>query len=262
VSNDFECVTFTVEEGIARLTINRPDVLNALNRRTLDEIDRAVGCVEADEQARGLIITGAGERAFVAGADINQMEGFDAFQGREWCLMGQRIFNRIEALGVPVIAAVNGYALGGGCELALACHMRIASENAKLGQPEVKLGVFPGWGGTQRLPRLVGQGRALEFILSGNFIDAREAWRIGLVNRVVPLERLMEETEGLMRDILANGPMAVSLALSAVRRGMNTTLEEGQNIEADLVGYTFASEDVQEGFNAFLEKRPPRFKGR
>jgi enoyl-CoA hydratase len=249
-------------EGITFVTVNRPDKLNALNDRTVEEIDAAFAAVAADPAVRGVILTGAGEKAFVAGADIAELSTQSPVDGKERSIRGQRVLDRIERLGKPVIAAVNGFALGGGCELAMACHVRIASENAKLGTPEVKLGIMCGYAGTQRLPRLVGKGRALEMLLTGEMVDAAEALRIGLVNRVVPREKLLAEAEGLMRKMLANGPVSLRFTLEAVNDGLETGFDEAQRQEATLFGLICTTEDMKEGTKAFLEKRPARFQGK
>jgi enoyl-CoA hydratase len=242
--------------------VNRPDKLNALNSVVIAELGEAIRSVESDPAARGVILTGAGEKAFVAGADIGEVAGQTPEQGKARSLVGQEVFGRFEALRKPVIAAVNGFCLGGGCELAMACHMRIASERARFGQPEVKLGIGPGYGGTVRLPRLVGRGRALELLLTGDMIDAQEAWRIGLVNRVVPAERLLPEAEKLLGTILAQGPLAIAAVLEAVDTGANMGTPEALRLEANLFGLLSSSEDKREGTQAFLEKRPARFTGR
>jgi len=249
-------------EGITFVTVNRPDKLNALNDATVAEIDAAFAAVAADPAVRGVILTGAGEKAFVAGADIAELATQSPVDGKERSIRGQRVLDRIERLGKPVIAAVNGFALGGGCELALACHVRIASENAKLGTPEVKLGIMCGYAGTQRLPRLVGKGRALEMLLTGEMVDAAEALRIGLVNRVVPREKLLAEAEGLMRKMLANGPVSLRFTLEAVNDGLETGFDEAERQEATLFGLICTTEDMKEGTKAFLEKRPARFQGK
>jgi enoyl-CoA hydratase len=249
-------------EGITFVTVNRPDKLNALNDATVAEIDAAFAAVAADPAVRGVILTGAGEKAFVAGADIAELATQSPVDGKERSIRGQRVLDRIERLGKPVIAAVNGFALGGGCELALACHVRIASENAKLGTPEVKLGIMCGYAGTQRLPRLVGKGRALEMLLTGEMVDAAEALRIGLVNRVVPREKLLAEAEGLMRKMLANGPVSLRFTLEAVNDGLETGFDEAERQEATLFGLICTTEDMKEGTQAFLEKRPARFQGK
>ena len=254
-------LTFELTDGIARVTINRPDKLNALNAIVIHELSDAVTRIETDAAVRGVIVTGAGSKAFVAGADIGELTEQGVTSGRNRALLGQQVFRRLEQCGKPVVAAVNGFALGGGCELAMACHLRVASENAKFGQPEVKLGIAPGYGGTVRLPRIVGKARALELLLTGEMIDAEEARRIGLVNRVVPPERLLAESEGLLRSILANGPLAVRACLEAVDAGLDMSLDQALLLEAGYFGVLSATEDMQEGTKAFLEKRKPAFKG-
>jgi enoyl-CoA hydratase len=254
-------LSFDLTDGIARLTINRPDKLNALNAIVIAELGDAVTRVETDAAVRGVIVTGAGTKAFVAGADIGELTEQNPVTGRNRALTGQLVFRRLERCGKPVIAAVNGFALGGGCELAMACHLRIASENAKFGQPEVKLGIAPGYGGTVRLPRLVGRARALELLLTGEMIDAAEALRIGLVNRVVPSDRLLPETETLLRAILANGPLAVRACLESVDAGAEMGVDQALLLEAGYFGLLSATEDMHEGTKAFLEKRKPSFKG-
>jgi enoyl-CoA hydratase len=258
----YENLTVASRDGIAVVTVNRPDKLNALNARTVEELDAAFSSLGADPGVSGVILTGAGEKAFVAGADIAELRALGPREAHEVAGRGQRVFARIERLPKPVIAAVNGFALGGGCELALACHLRVASENARLGTPEVKLGLMCGYGGTQRLPRLVGRGRALEILLTGEMVDAAEALRIGLVNRVVPKDKLLAEAEGLLKKMLANGPVAVRYTLEAVASGLEMPLEEGQNLEAALFGVLCTTEDMKEGTSAFLEKRPAQFKGK
>jgi enoyl-CoA hydratase len=250
------------KDGVATVTVNRPDKLNALDDRTMEELDRAFTAFRAESGVRGVILTGSGDKAFVAGADIGELSAQTPIDGRERGIRGQEILDKIENLGKPVIAAVNGFALGGGCELALACHVRLASENAKLGTPEVKLGLMCGYGGTQRLPRIVGKGRALEMLLSGEMIDAQEALRIGLVNRVVPREALRAEAEGLLRKMLGNSPTSLRLTLQAVNAGLEMPLREAQLLEATLFGLLCTTEDMKEGTRAFLEKRPPKFTGR
>jgi enoyl-CoA hydratase len=258
----FENLLYEKKNGIAYVTVNRPAVRNALNAATVRELKTAFDQAKNDEEVRVAILTGAGDKAFVAGADINELATQTPGAGREYALAGQAVFDSIEQLGKPVIAAVNGYALGGGCELAMACTFRIASDNAMLGQPEVKLGVIPGYGGSQRLPRLVGKGRALQILLTGDMVPAAEALRIGLVNAVVAPAELMSAAESIARKIMANGPVAVRLSIEAVNRGMEMTLDEGQFLEAALFGLSCATEDMREGVRAFLEKRPPDFKGR
>jgi enoyl-CoA hydratase len=255
-------VVFEPKEGIAWLTINRPEKLNALDRRTVQEIDRAVAAAGADGAVGVLIVTGVGEKAFVAGADVAELATQTPTEGAEYARAGQAVFDRLEALGKPIIAAINGYALGGGLELAMACTLRVASENARLGQPETSLGIIPGYGGTQRLGRLVGRGRALEMILTGDPIDAREAHRIGLVNRVVPAADLLPAVQTLARTLLSRGPLALRYAMQAVHQGLEMTQAEGLRLEAALFGLACATEDMREGTRAFLEKRKPSFKGR
>ena len=249
-------------DGIARITINRPEKLNALDRQTMREIDGAVAAAGEDPSVGVVIVTGAGERAFVAGADIGELSSQTPVEGTAYARAGQAVLNRLERLGKPSIAAINGYALGGGLELAMACTLRLAAESAKLGQPEVALGIIPGYGGTQRLARLVGAGRALELVLSGDPIDAREAHRIGLVNMVVPAAELLLSAESLARTILTRGPVALRYALQAVREGLQMPLDEGLSMEAALFGLCCATEDMREGTRAFVEKRKPVFKGR
>jgi enoyl-CoA hydratase len=252
---------FELTDGIARITVNRPDKLNALNAIVIAELGDAVTRIETDSAVRGAILTGSGAKAFVAGADIAELSDQGAAGGRARALVGQQVFRRLERCGKPVIAAVNGFALGGGCELAMACHLRIASDQAKFGQPEVKLGIAPGYGGTVRLPRLVGKGRALELLLSGDMIDAKEALRIGLVNRVVPADRLLAEAEAMLRIILTNGPLAIRACLEAVDNGLDMTVDQALLLEASYFGLLSATEDMREGTQAFVEKRKPSFKG-
>jgi enoyl-CoA hydratase len=258
----YDTLLFDVRAGVAFITINRPDKLNALNDQVVDELAHAADRVAIEAAIRGAIITGAGSKAFVAGADIADLAKQGPFDGKARALRGQAMLRRFETCGKPVIAAVNGYALGGGCELALACHLRVASESAKFGQPEVKLGIAPGYGGTQRLPRIVGKGNALYLILTAEMIDAQEAYRIGLVNKVVPPGELLAASETVLRAILAMGPLAVRLALEAVDRGLEMTLEEGLLLEANHFGLLAATHDMKEGLTAFLEKRAPRFEAR
>jgi enoyl-CoA hydratase len=253
---------FEVKDQIARITFNRPQVLNALNRQTLDELDHCLKAIRADEAVRVVIVTGAGEKAFVAGADINELAQQTPVSGREFTLHGQAIIHQFETLGKPSIAAINGFALGGGCEMALACTIRIASRNAKLGQPEVKLGIVPGLGGSQRFPRLCGKGIAHELILTGDMISAEEALRIGLVNRVVEAGELLPAAESIAKKIIANAPLAVKFAMEAVERGMEMPQEEGLYLEATLFGLCCATQDMHEGTRAFIEKRPAKFEGR
>ncbi len=248
-------------DGIAVITINRPQVLNALSVETIDELRRAALEVKDDEEVKGVIITGSGEKAFVAGADISELQELDHDGAKSYSLRGHEALTLFERMHKPVLAAVNGFALGGGCELAMACHVRIASENAKFGQPEVGLGVIPGFGGTQRLARLVGKGRAMQICLTGEIIDAQEAYRIGLVNKVVPADGLMTEAERLVRTIMKHGPKAVELTIEAINRGIEKDLDTGLELEANLFGLAADTEDWKEGTSAFLEKRKPEFKG-
>ena len=250
----------SVEERIATLTVNRPDKLNALNATVIRELGEAIDEVRERDDVAGIILTGAG-RAFIAGADISELTGLSARVGQSLARRGQEVFRRFETCPKPVIAAVNGFALGGGCELAMACHLRIAAEGAKFGQPEVKLGVIPGYGGTQRLARLVGKGRALQLVLTGEMIDAAEAYRIGLVNRVVPADQLMPTSRSVMQQMLANAPLALAACIDVVDRGLEIPLEEAMLLEATQFGVLISTEDTTEGTRAFLEKRPPRFRG-
>jgi enoyl-CoA hydratase len=258
----YATLLFDVTDGLARVTVNRPDKLNALNGDVIRELGEAVTRIESDAAIRGVILTGAGPKAFVAGADIAELAGQGAVDGKARALAGQLVFRRLERCGKPVIAAVNGFALGGGCELAMACHLRVAAENARFGQPEVKLGLGPGYGGTVRLPRLVGKGRALELLLTAGMIDAAEAHRIGLVNRVVPAERLLEETEQLLRSILENGPLAVQLCIESVDAGLEMSLDQALLLEANHFGFLSTTADMREGTAAFLEKRKAKFEGK
>jgi enoyl-CoA hydratase/carnithine racemase len=257
-----ERIAQAVSDHIAVITINRPKVLNALNMATMEELRVAFHDIKNDDGTRVVILAGAGEKAFVAGADINELATQDAVTGMKYGHRGQSVLNLIENLGKPVIACINGFALGGGCELALACTMRFASENAKLGQPEVKLGILPGYGGSQRLPRLVGKGLAMQHILTGEMISAQEAYRIGLVNEVTAAAELIPRAEAIAAKIIANAPLAVQYAMEAVNRGMEMTLAEGLFLEATLFGVCCATEDKKEGTAAFLEKRPAAFKGK
>lgn len=248
--------------GIAVITIDRPEKLNALNRNVMAELRQAFEAATVDSAIRGLILTGAGEKAFVAGADIRELADIDPVGAERLSAQGQTTFRLLENMGKPSVAAINGFSLGGGMELALACTGRIAAENAKLGQPEVKLGIVPGYGATQRLPRLVGRGRALELLLTGDVIDAQEAYRIGMVNHVVPQADLLSFTTAWMHKILANGPLAVALTMQAVDAGYDAGTEAGFRFEALAFGLTAATEDRREGTQAFLEKRAPRFTGK
>jgi enoyl-CoA hydratase len=259
---EYSNLLIDVRDRIATVTLNRPDKLNALNEQTIRELGQAMDEVTAREDVGGVILTGSGEKAFVAGADIGELAKMGTIDGIEVSRMGQQVFRRIELSRKPVIAAVNGFALGGGCELALACHLRVASENAKFGLPEVKLGIIPGYGGTLRLPRIVGKGRALELMLSAEMIDAQEAYRIGLANKVVPQAELAEATRKLMTTILRNGPVAVGLAIECTTRGMEMSVDDGLALESNLFGLLASTEDMREGMNAFLEKRKAEFKNR
>ena len=258
----FEHLVSMIDGAVATLTINRPKVLNALDAATLGELGEAMRALQADASVRVVILTGAGERAFVAGADINELTTLAPDAAKAHAELGQRVFDLIERLGKPVIAAVNGFALGGGCELAMACTVRLAADSARFGQPEVKLGLTPGFAGTQRLPRLVGKGRAMELILGGGVIDAAEAFRIGLVNRVVPAASLMDEARALAQAWAANAPIAMRYSMEAIAHGLETSFAEGSFVEASLFGLAFATEDMREGTRAFLEKRKPAFRGR
>ena len=257
-----ENVLYEKKGAIACVTLNRPKVLNALNGKTWENLRTAFEQARDDDEVRGVILTGAGDKAFIAGADISELAHLSAVEGEESSSNGQAVLNLVENLCKPVIAAINGFALGGGCETAMACTIRIAVESAKFGQPEVKLGVLPGAGGTQRLPRLVGKGRALQLILSGEMITAQEAWRIGLVNEVVPAANLISRAEAILKQIFANAPIAIKHSLQAVNKGMETSQDEGMALEASFFGICAGTEDKREGTSAFLEKRAPRFQGR
>ena len=258
----YENILVEKKNAVAYVTVNRPKVLNALSLATMEELGAAFLEIKDDSAIRVAILTGSGEKAFVAGADIGELAKQDPVSGKKFAHRGQAVLDLIENLGKPVIACVNGFALGGGCELALACTMRLASENAKLGQPEVKLGILPGYGGTQRLPRLVGKGLAMQMILSGEMITAQEAYRIGLVNEVVAAAELIPRAEAIAAKIIANAPLAVQYAMEAINRGMDMTLAEGQFVEAALFGVCCATEDKKEGTTAFLEKRAAAFRGK
>jgi enoyl-CoA hydratase len=247
---------------VAIITINRPKVLNALNKQTLDELRDLMRELEFDESVRAIILTGAGDKSFVAGADIGELAVHTPISAREHALAGQQVFDLVENLGKPVIAAINGFALGGGCELAMACTLRLAADTARLGQPEIALGLLPGYAGTQRLPRLVGKGRALEMTLTGVAISAAEAERIGLVNRVVPASELMAEAKKLARALAAKPAVAMKYIISAINKGMEMPFSDACVFEASLFGLVFSTEDMLEGTRAFLEKRKADFKGR
>ena len=248
-------------DGVAVVTVNRPKVLNALNGATIDELDACIAELATDSDTRAIVITGAGDRSFIAGADISELARLTPSAAHDVARRGQAFCDRLERARKPVVAAINGFAFGGGCELAMACTVRIAAETAKLGQPEVALGLLPGFGGTQRLPRLVGPGRALELLLTGEPIDAQEAWRLGLVNRVVPADRVQAESLTFAKALAAKAPVAVGYILDAVRDGMQMTLAEGCAHEASLFGLVASTEDMREGTRAFLEKRRAEFKG-
>nr|WP_165128349.1 enoyl-CoA hydratase-related protein [Bradyrhizobium sp. 6(2017)]QIG98099.1 enoyl-CoA hydratase [Bradyrhizobium sp. 6(2017)] len=255
-------VQYEKRGATAYVTVNRPKVLNALNTPTWTDLHAAFEDAKADTSVRGVILTGAGDKAFIAGADISELAHVGAYEAEESSRFGQDVLDLIENLGKPVIAAVNGFALGGGCETAMACTIRIAAEHAKFGQPEVKLGLLPGGGGTQRLPRLVGKGRALQLILTGETISAQEAYRIGLVNEVVPAADLIARAETILKQIAANAPIAVQFSLEAANKGMETSQGEGLALEASFFGICASTEDKKEGTAAFLEKRAPQFRGR
>ena len=257
-----ENVVYEKKGAIAYVTVNRPKVLNPLNAAVRDELRAAFEDAQTDRAIHGVIVTGAGDKAFVAGADIAELAQLGPVEAEETIRRGQALFDQIEDLGKPVVAAINGFALGGGCELALACTLRIAVEDAKFGQPEIKLGLIPGGGGTQRLPRLVGKGLALHMVLTGEVISAQEAWRIGLVNEIVPRAGLIPRAEAILQQIAANAPIAIRHALEAVNRGMETNQAEGLVIERSLFAICAATEDKKEGTAAFLEKRAPQFHGR
>lgn len=257
----FENLIYTKNGPVAYVTVNRPKVLNALNTPTWRDLKAAFEDARVDASIRGVILTGAGDRAFIAGADIAELARVSPFEAEQSSRFGQSVLDLVEGLGKPVIAAINGFALGGGCETAMACTIRIAADHAHFGQPEVKVGLLPGGGGTQRLPRLVGKGRALQLILTGGTIDAQEAWRIGLVNEVVPATDLIARAEAILTEIFANAPIAVSYSLDAVNRGLNGDQAEGLALEAALFGVCAGTADKAEGAAAFLEKRTPAFQG-
>jgi len=257
-----ENVLYEKKDGIAYVTLNRPKVLNALSQRTWQDLRAAFEDARDDATVRGVILTGAGDKAFIAGADISEIAHITAVEAEQSSRYGQDVLTLVENLGKPVIAAVNGFALGGGCETAMACTIRVASEHARFGQPEVALGIIPGGGGTQRLPRLVGKGRALQIILSGAMMTAQEAYRIGLVNEVVPATDLIPRAEAILKQIFANAPVAIRFSLEAVNRGMETSQAEGMALEASLFGLCAGTEDKNEGTQAFLQKRAAKFTGR
>ena len=258
----YETLLCEIKDAVATVTLNRPKVLNALNTATFDDLEDVFTVLAADDGVRVILLTGAGEKAFAAGADINELAEVDSIAGKQLSLRGQGVFNLIESCGKPVIACINGFALGGGCELAMACTLRLASENAKLGQPEVKLGLLPGYGGSQRLPRLVGKGRALQILLTGDMISAQEAMRIGLVNEVVPLERLLPRAQEVALAIIAVAPLAVRHTIAAVNDGYDLLLADALYLEATHFGQLCATTDKTEGTEAFLAKRKAEWKGR
>ena len=258
----FENIRFDKKDQIAYVTIDRPKVLNALNMATMGELRSLFADLKQDREVRVVILTGAGEKSFVAGADISELQRNNPVEAKEYTHRGQAVLDQIENLGKPVIACINGFALGGGCEIAMACTIRLASENAKLGQPEVKLGIIPGYGGTQRLPRLVGKGIALQLLLTGEMIGAEQAQRIGLVNEVVPVGQLISRAEAIAQMIIKNAPLAIQYCLEAVNHGMEMTQQEGLYLEATLFAVCCATEDKIEGTSAFLEKRAAHFLGK
>ncbi|NCW44319.1 MAG: enoyl-CoA hydratase [Gemmatimonadaceae bacterium] len=257
----YHFLTLDVADRIATITVNRPDKLNALNDATVAELGRAIDEANSRDDVAAVLLTGAG-RAFIAGADISELESQSPLEAQRRARVGQAIFRRFETSPKPTVAAINGFALGGGCELAMACHVRIASEKAKLGQPEVKLGIVPGYGGTQRLPRLVGRGAALRLLLTGDMIDATEAFRLGLVDQVVAPDALIATARAMLTAMAANAPLAMAGCIEAVNRGLDVPLDEGCTIESDFFGLLSATADMKEGMRAFLEKRAPDFTGR
>lgn len=258
---EFKHLLVETADGVATVTVNRPEKLNALNAAVLGELGCCFDALKSDAAVRGVIITGAGEKAFVAGADISELAKMKALEAKDVAFFGQQVFGRLETLGKPSIAMINGFALGGGCELALACTLRTASKTAKLGLPEVSLGIIPGYGGTQRLARIAGPGVAREWVLTGDMVTAEEAWRVGVINRLFEPAELKDGTLKLMRGILSRGPVAVRLALETIRRGLNMSQQEGEVIESDMFGLASTTEDMREGMAAFLEKRKAAFKG-
>ena len=259
---DFDNLLLERDGAVAVVTINRPQVLNALNLATIDELRRAALALKHDAAVRAIVITGAGDKSFVAGADVNELAVQTPAQGKELALRGQHVFDLLENLGKPVIAAINGYALGGGCELAMACTLRVAADTARIGQPEINLGIIPGYGGTQRLSRLVGKGIALELLLTGRHITAAEALQIGLVNRVAPAANLLSEARTLAAELALKAPIAVQYIIEAVHRGLEVSFDKAQFLEAALFGLVASTDDMREGTKAFLEKRKPDFRGR
>ena len=259
---DYKTLLFTKEETIALITLNRPEKLNALNHLTLQELNQVFELIAEDDQIKGVLLGAAGGKAFVAGADISEIRSLSLEKGKEFARFGQEIFSRIEHFPKPVVALIDGYALGGGCELAMACHLRLATEKSKFGQPEVSLGLIPGYGGTQRLPRLIGKSAALELLLTGGMIPAERALQLGLVNKILPAESLLEEGKALMNSILSQAPLAVKYVLETVNRGLDMPLAKALRLEADYFGMACASEDMKEGTGAFLEKRKANFQGK
>lgn len=257
----YENITLEVADRAATITINRPKVLNALNNQTITELGHAFDTVKADGEVRGLLLTGAGDKAFVAGADINELARMKAMQAKDLARFGQQVFDKLETMGKPSVAMINGFALGGGLELALACTLRTMSSAGKLGLPEVSLGIIPGYGGTQRLSRIAGPGVAREWVLTGDMYGADEAYRVGIVNKVFAPEELLDGTRKLLGTILSRGPVAVRLAMETINRGQNVTQQEGELIETDMFGLASTTEDMREGMAAFLEKRKPDFQG-
>lgn len=262
IPEPFENILYEKKDAIVLVTVNRPHVLNALNMATLEELRVAFTAIRNDSEVHVALLTGAGEKAFIAGADIGELQKYAVMDGKESIQKGQSVLDLIENLGKPVIACINGFALGAGCEVAMACSLRLAAENARLGQPEVKLGLIPGYGGTQRLPRLIGKGRALQLLLTGEMIPAQEAYRIGLVNEVVAPAELITRAQALALKIIANAPLALQFILEAVNQGLDVSLPEGLYLEAALFGLCCATQDKAEGTAAFLEKRPPKFTGK
>jgi len=259
---EYQNLKYKFKDGVAIVTVNRPEVLNALNNRTILDLMAVFSKIKIESKVKVAILTGSGEKAFVAGADIKELANYNSISGRDFSVQGHQILSFIEDLGKPVIAAINGFALGGGLEVSMACTIRIASENAQFGQPEVGLGLIPGLGGTQRLARLVGKGKAMEILLTGDMITSEEALRIGLINKVVPQKTLISEAEAMAQRIMKNGPMAVKYTMDAVHRGLEMSLSEGIFYEANLFGLVCSTDDMKEGTKAFLEKREAKFKGK
>lgn len=259
---DFKTLLFEISDHIALITINRPDKLNALNHLTLQELNQAFESVSDNDEIKGVLLTGAGGKAFVAGADISEIQKLSLEDGKAFAIFGQEIFTRVENLTKPVIALINGYALGGGCELAMSCHLRFATEKSKFGQPEVNLGLIPGYGGTQRLPRLIGRSAALEILMTGEMLSAERARELGLVNKIVAEDALLDEGKALLKTIFSKGPLAIKYILETVNRGLDMPISKALRLEADYFGMACASEDMKEGTGAFLEKRNADFQGK